>query len=129
MEKPKLTLIILHEQFAICRLEANAPVPDWALSTETFTSITRTQDELSIVCTEANVPNEIKSEKGWRALKVEGPLDFSVTGILASLAKPLAEAQVSIFTVSTFDTDYILVKEDKLDKAVKILSHFCDIKH
>jgi len=72
--------------------------------------------------------SNIKSEKNWRAFKVEGPLDFSLTGVLVSLADPLAEAQISIFAISTYDTDYLLVKDDDFKKAVKILETFCNVR-
>lgn len=116
----KLNLEIQRERYGVCRLERGASMPRWA--TGNFTSITRTGNELSIVCEEKNIPGEVKCEKGWRCLKVLGPLDFALTGILASLASPLAEAGVSIFAISTFDTDYLLVKEDVLDKTKQVLS-------
>ena len=121
----KLTLRILPMKLAICRLENNAEIPRWATE-NSFFSISKTDEELSIVCNEKNVPEKIKSEKNWRAIKVEGPLDFSLTGILASLANPLAAAKISIFAISTFDTDYVLVKNENVEKAVKILGEFCD---
>ena len=127
MENSKLSLSVLPDQLAVCRLNADAHIPVWALNPAVLTSITRTRDVLSIVCPQANVPAGIQTETGWKALKVEGPLDFSLTGILASLANPLAEAKISIFAISTFDTDYVLVKEENLAAAVKILSGFCDI--
>jgi hypothetical protein len=82
-----------------------------------FHSITRTAQELSIVCSESTVPKEVRSEAGFRALRVAGPLDFQLVGILLSLAQPLAEAGVSIFTLSTFDTDYVFVREEHLERA------------
>ncbi len=123
-----LALSILPLSLGICRLERSLPAPSWAVESEFF-SITRTDDELSIVCPECNIPANIKCEKNWRAFKVEGPLDFSLTGVLSSLASPLAEAGVSIFAISTFDTDYILVKKEKFEKATEILSKFCKIRH
>ncbi|MBS5925464.1 MAG: ACT domain-containing protein [Clostridium sp.] len=96
-------------------------VPLW-VDTKNFISITRTEDELSIVCIDKNIPNEIKSEKGWRVLKVEGPLDFSLIGILSKISGILAKEKISIFVVSTFDTDYILVKEESLENSIKVLS-------
>ena len=96
-------------------------VPLW-VDTKNFISITRTEDELSIVCIDKNIPNEIKSEKGWRVLKVEGPLDFSLIGILSDISGILAKEKISIFVVSTFDTDYILVKEENLVNSIKVLS-------
>jgi len=115
-----LTLSLLPGTFMICRLGAEAVVPDWA-SAGGLTSITRTGDELSIVCAEANVPEGVKSDRGWRCLKVAGPLDLSLTGVLASLANPLAEARINIFAISTFDTDYLLIKEEKISRALEVL--------
>ena len=88
---------------------------------KSFLSITYTQDELSLVCWDAQVPDDVKCERAWRALKVQGPLDFALTGILSSLSTPLSEHGIAIFAVSTFDTDYILVKEEKLSYATEVL--------
>jgi uncharacterized protein len=107
--------------FAICRLEPDAEIPSWALK-GSFFSLNRTTDELSIVCEQKNVPTTVKSEKEWRLFKVEGPLDFSLTGILASIANPLAQSKVSIFAISTFDTDYIMVKSSSLQAAIESLT-------
>lgn len=115
-----LMLLVLPGTLAICRLGPDAPIPDWARAGD-FCSITRTSDELSIVCTEAAVPDGVKSDRGWRCLKIEGPLDLSLTGVLASLLSPLAEAGISIFAVSTFDTDYLLVKAENLERAAEAL--------
>ena len=115
-----LTLALLEGRFAICRLGLGDEVPAWAAS-GAFTSVTRTRDELSVVCAEGAVPEGIRCEGGWRVFQVEGPLDFGLTGILASVAVPLAEAGVSIFAVSTFDTDYVMVKEENVDRAVAVL--------
>jgi hypothetical protein len=104
--------------FGICRLDKDAPIPEWAHIG--FSSITRTPDELSIVCKEEIVPERVICERGWHCLQVMGPLDFALTGILASLAAPLAEAGISIFAISTYDTDYFLVKE--LNRAIAVLS-------
>jgi hypothetical protein len=116
-----LALSLLPDTFTICRLSPDAPMPDWAL-TGGFFSVTRTADELSIVCPQSNVPPEIQCDRDWRCLKVEGPLDLSLIGILASLTVPLARAEVGIFAVSTYDTDYVLVKEKRLEEAVLVLS-------
>lgn len=105
---------------AICRLGPDNEIPNWAGSAA-FTSVTRTRTELSIVCPEDAVPDGIARESGWRILQVEGPLDFALTGVLASIAGPLAEAFVSIFAISTFDTDYVLVRESDVDGAVEAL--------
>ena len=116
-----LTLLVLPDTFAICRLSPDAPMPDWA-RTGGFLSVTRTADELSIVCPQSNVPPEIQCDRDWRCLKVEGPLDLSLIGILASLTAPLARAGIGIFAVSTYDTYYLLVKEKRLEEAVLVLS-------
>ncbi len=121
-----LTLSVMQEPLAVARLNPKDAIPSWAQEGYFF-SITRTKDELSIVCEESRVRADVKAEKGWRALKVEGPLDFALTGILVSLAAPLAEAKISIFAISTFDTDYILIKKENLKKAIGILSTFCKI--
>lgn len=117
----KLKLALLAEKYAICRLESGVSIPVWATSAD-FSSVTRTPDELSIVCPQENVPDGIECEKDWRCLKVEGKLDFSQTGILASLTVPLANAGISIFAISTFDTDCLLVKQKSLDRAIQVLS-------
>lgn len=127
MDEAKLTLSILPKKLAICRLEKNSTIPSWATDS-TFFSITKTEDELSIVCPENKVPPGVISEKNWRAFKVMGPLDFSLTGILASLANALDEAKISIIALSTFDTDYILVQNKNFEKAVKVLRTFCNVQ-
>jgi len=128
MQIPKLTLSILPEKLGICHFDKNSPIPDWALEKTNFTSITRTQDELSITLPQEKIPGGVLVEKDWRAFKLEGDLDLSSVGVIASLAKPLAEAQISIFNVSTYETNYILVEEKNLEKAKKILRKICNIK-
>jgi hypothetical protein len=98
-------------QFAVSHLAADALIPAWAL-TGPFTSITRNQNELSIVCPAENVPAEIKSQAHWICFKLEGPFAFTQTGILTSFINPLSQNEVPIFAISTFDTDYVLVPED-----------------
>jgi len=125
-----LTLSVLSEEFGVCRLESSTEIPTWATDTSFF-SITRTPEELSIVCLATSIPREILSERGWRCLKVHGPLNFDQTGILLLLAEPLAKAGISIFAVSTYDTDYVLVKGGNLPKALEVLrlaGHKCVIK-
>lgn len=117
---PTLDLALLPGTFAVVRLAAGAGVPAWALE-GAVTSITRTPDELSIVCDAAAVPGDARAERGWRAIRVAGTIDFALTGILASVLAPLAAAQVSIFAVSTFDTDYVLVREAALERALAAL--------
>jgi uncharacterized protein len=116
----RLDLLILDVGLAVCRLDPIAEIPAWVLRGEFF-SITRTADELSVVCPEAVVPSGVRSEKGWRAIRVSGTIDFTVVGVLAGLAEPLAVAGISLFAVSTFDTDYLLVKVQDLDRAIEVL--------
>ena len=112
-------LALVPDLLTICRLDARAPIPGWARGD--FVAITRTRDELSIVCAQSNAPDGIVCERDWRALRVVGQLDFTLTGILAALSAPLADAGISIFAISTFDTDYVLVKARDLDKATRVL--------
>jgi len=116
-----LALSVLPQRFALCRLDPDDVIPDW-VSGYSFWSVTRTDEELSVVLPGESLPSGWKAEKGWRCLKVLGPLDFSLTGILASLSAPLAEAGISIFAISTYDTDYVLVRDKDLDKAKNVLS-------
>lgn len=113
-----MRLNILDEIYAIAKLPPDAAIPEWAHGS--FVAITRTPEELSIVC--ANVPDHVEASRGWKCLKVPGPLDFALTGILASIASPLAAAGIPIFAISTFDTDYILVREADADRAVAIIA-------
>jgi hypothetical protein len=117
----KLTLIILRETFAICRLDKNAPIPDWVSQGSLF-SITRTKDELSIVCPQINVPKGIVCNQGWSCLKAKGLFDLSSTGIISSIARTLEQEGISLFSISTYDTDYFMVKEKDLEKAAFALS-------
>jgi len=116
-----LTLFALDNEFAVCRLPADASVPNWATDSKFF-SVTRTQDELSIVCAQTDVPSNIQVEPNWTCLKVQGPLDFSLTGVLNSLTMPLADAGISIFAISTFDTDYLMVKQNQLEATIQALT-------
>lgn len=113
-------LSVLDQRLAVCRLGPGQEVPAWATGSP-FYSMTRTPDELSVVCPEENVPAGVEHEAGWRALKLEGPFDLAQVGVLLPVAAPLAEAGVSIFVVSTHDTDYVLVKEEQLSIAVAAL--------
>ena len=115
-----LSLLLLDDTFAVCRLDSASSIPPWAIADELF-SITRTADELSIICRQDAVPEGILCERGWRCWRVAGTIPFSVVGILASLTAPLAEAGISVFAISTFDTDYLLVKEKDRAAAVEAL--------
>lgn len=120
MSDRMLTIKLLEEKYGVCRLNKTDSIPEWTKDSE-FLSVTRTLQELSIVCVENNIPSDIKCEKNWRILKVEGPLDFSLIGILASISSLLAQNKISIFAISTYDTDYILVRDKDVDKAVVAL--------
>ncbi len=124
MSEIDITVEWLPGRLAVCRLDAQAAVPDWALGASDsggLVSITRTEAELSIVAAEALVPAEAKAERGWAALRVVGQLDFSIVGVLAKLTGALAEAGIPCFAISTYDTDYILVKQRDADDATEAL--------
>jgi hypothetical protein len=121
MAEKILTMKLLKETFCVVRLEKDSEIPIW-INKDSFYSITKTDDELSIVCPQASVPKYSKMEKDWRILKIEGVLDFSLVGILAAISTLLAENKISIFAISTYDTDYILVKEDKINEAISVLN-------
>ena len=119
MEVKSLRISVLPLRLAVCRLPAEAALPSWLRGS--FTSVTRTPYELSIVCDDDAVPADVQAERGWRALQVEGPIPFEVTGVAAALVAPLAEAKISVFLLATFDTDYLLLKDEVFDAAVAVL--------
>jgi len=116
---PILNLVVHEGRLAIVRFPPDASLPAWAGGS--FLSLTRSEREMSLVCREALVPADLKCERGWRRLSVDGILDFSLTGILASVAGPLAEAGIPLFAVSTHDTDHFMVKDRHLLEAVAVL--------
>ena len=116
-----LVLTVLATPLVVVRLDATTPVPAWAWGGE-FCSVTRTADELSVVCSEPSVPPRDSARQRWRAFRVQGPLDFSMIGVLLALADPLAREDVSIFAISTHDTDYVLVREADLPRACVALA-------
>ena len=120
MQSKKHALDVLPERFGICRFGPNASIPDWALTCR-FYSITRTEEEVSVVCHEEAISQDTSCEKGWRCFKVKGPIDFSETWILASLAQPLARANISIFALSTYDTDYLFVRDKDISRTIEVL--------
>lgn len=117
----KLSLKLFNETYGICRLGSSEEFPIWAKGEE-FISVTKTKDELSIVCLEEGIPSDVKCERDWRILKVLGPLDLSLIGVLAEISTLLADVKVSIFAISTFDTDYILIKNKDVNRAAEVLS-------
>ncbi len=108
--------------YAIVRLAPDAPTPDWATIGD-FTSITRTADELSIVCPTENLPPDMRSSHRWISLKLKGPFRFSLTGVLQSFIDPLSYGQIPIFAISTYDTDYVLVQQEFIEAALDVLLH------
>ncbi|HEX6788586.1 MAG TPA: ACT domain-containing protein [Gaiellaceae bacterium] len=116
-----MKLYVLDELYAIVRLEPDADLPVW-LRGGHFWSATRTDSELSLVCREEDIPADASAERGWCALELAGPLDFSLTGVVAALVTPLADAEVPIFILSTFETDYLLVRERDLQRSVEALT-------
>ena len=109
---------LLDSRFAVARLDPDADVPAW-IPRGPFTSVTRTASELSIVCDEAAIPPDVRAEGGWRCLGLEGPIPFETVGIAAEFTRILAERGISVFVVSTFDTDYVLVQH--VDGAIEAL--------
>jgi enamine deaminase RidA (YjgF/YER057c/UK114 family) len=117
-----MEVAVLPETLAVCRLRASDRIPSWALELhEGFVSITRTPDELSVVCPQEAVPPDTEVEEDWRALVIPGPIPFEATGVLAALTVPLAEAGIPVFAISTYDTDYVLVRAKHLERALHVL--------
>ena len=115
-----LALSILPHKYAVCKLYPNGHIPTWALIGD-FVSLTRTHTELSVACMQENVPDEIQAERDWRCVQVQGSFDFSLAGVHASIAIPLAEANISILAIATYETDYILIKDTDLEHALEVL--------
>jgi hypothetical protein len=121
--RKKLVITILKGKYAVCKVDNVASILDFSKNSEFF-SITKTADQVSIVCSPDIIhANEFESEKNWKIMKLEGPLDFSLVGILASISTVLAKRDLSIFVISTYDTNYILVKDEDLETAINALSH------
>lgn len=122
---PKRALVPLtvpRDHLAICRLDSRQPLPSWAKGAkDEFFSATRTPDELSLIVAESRAPREAKCERGWRLIKVQGPLDFDLIGIIAGLSGTLADAGISIFALSTYETDYVMVKQADFEQALAAL--------
>lgn len=115
-----MDLAVMSQELAVCRLEEHEAVPDWAWRGE-LVSVTRARGELSIVCAAGAVPDGVQVERDWRALVVTTAMDFSVTGVASALSTPLAQAGVSVLPIATYDTDYFLVKGDRLADAIEAL--------
>ena len=117
----RLQLVIEEGRFGVCRLGAAERVPEW-VPNDGFCSVTRTREELSVVCDEVAIPSEVNCERGWRMLRVAGTQAFTLAGVLSSVLEPLATAEISIFAISTFNTDYVMVKAEDFERAVEMLA-------
>jgi hypothetical protein len=116
----RVSLTLLPDAMAICRLDAKSAIPSWAVEADWW-SVTRTRDELSVVCAEARIPAGVTASRGWRVLQFDGPLPLDQTGILASVTAPLAAAHVSVFALATFNTDYVLIPSAQRAAAIDAL--------
>lgn len=123
MASNRFPLLLLAEPFAVCRFDPADATPAEVLETGgPFACVVRSENEVSVVCVEEDVPEgATKVERGWRAFRLQGPVPFTTIGVVSGLTKPLAEAGVSVFIVSTFDTDYLLVRSDSVGRASKVL--------
>ena len=122
MGQRQLKISLLKDKYGICTLPNDAPIPDW-VSNESLASITRTDKELTIVCRQDIIPSELKSDLNWRCFKIDGSFDLNQIGVISSISSPLADAGISIYVISTYDTDYFLVKEDNLEQTISTLSN------
>ena len=119
MTHDALILTVLPGRMAVCRFAPDAPLPAWVFhSSAEFWCVMRTREELSVVCPEDDLPPSVEqAERGFRAFKLEGPIPFTTIGVIAGLTSPLAVAGISVFVLSTYDTDYLMVKEPMLEQA------------
>jgi hypothetical protein len=127
---PRLTLLVRPWQLAVCKFPADSPLPPWVLHAEAeFFSITRTPGELSVVCAEDDLPPSVSEhvERSWRAFELVGPIPFTSIGVISGLTAPLAAAAIGVFVISTYDTDYLLVKAANFTRARTILSGLFEV--
>ena len=115
-----MELTLLRQPLAVCRLDPESEIPEWARKGPFF-SLTRTPEEISLVCDDAVVPAGVRAERDWRAYRLKGPIPFTAIGVLSSLVAPLARSGISVFAISTFDTDYHLVRHGDAKKATLAL--------
>ena len=127
MSEIDITMEWLPGRYAVCRFDPSASIPGWALAGGGFVSITHSERELSIVAAESIVPAEVTAERGWAVMRVVGKLDFSIVGVLAMLTTALAKAKIPCFAISTYDTDYILVKQQDADDAAEALGKVAQV--
>lgn len=118
----QLPFIVIDGVFSLCRLAPGDAIPSWALPSSFYT-ISKTSDELSVVCESLYVPAEVKQDGNWRLLKIASVLNLSLTGITAKFSTTLANADINLCVIATYDTDYILVKQEKLQPAITALQH------
>lgn len=118
---PRVKLKLLDGDYGVARLHAEAPIPAWA-SGQGFLSISRTEDELSIMCRQERIPGEVQADTGWACFKLQGPFAFDETGIVLSVIEPLSTNGIGIFVVSTFDGDHLFVKAKDLEKSIGLLA-------
>ena len=121
MKQRQLQLSLLKDKYGICTLPNTAPIPDWAL-TQSLASITRTEKELTIVCRLEILPSQYQSDLKWRCFKIDGSFDLNQIGVISSISSPLADIGISIYVISTYDTDYFLIQEQNLEKTISVLS-------
>jgi hypothetical protein len=124
----ELILQTVGPMLAICRLPVGADLPEWVFG-KGFWSVTRSDQEISVVCAQDQVPPDVEAERQWRAFRLKGTLDLNLTGILYRLLEPLARGGISVFTLSTYHTDYLLVKEERYSEAVSLLGSICTIEN
>lgn len=117
---PRVKLQVLDGSYGVARLQASDPIPAWA-DGGGFVSISRTDDELSIVCREDRIPQDVRVDAGWSCFKFQGPFAFDETGIVLSVIAPLSTNGIGIFVISTFDGDHLLVKSNDLEKTRDLL--------
>jgi hypothetical protein len=121
VSRPQLPLLVLPNTVAVCRLPADAQIPGWTSNARAFLTVSRTAEELSITADQEAVPPGTMCERDYRPLRVRGTLPPNLVGILLAMAAPLADAKIAIFAISTYDTDYVLVKAGDLDRAIAAL--------
>jgi hypothetical protein len=119
--RPRLPLVVQPVTVAVCRLPAGTPVPEWAAGASSFLTVSRTPEELSITADQLVIPADVRCERDYRPIRVRGTLPPDLVGILLAIAEPLAAAGISIFAISTYDTDYVLVKARDLERAIAAL--------
>lgn len=129
MNEFKIVLQTNSDLLAVCRLLPTKTLPGWiSFERDKFISVTQTSDELSIVCSQDLVPLDIKAVKNWRIIRIKGQLDFALVGILKRVITPLSDNGISIYTISTYDTDYILIKDEQFNSAIDLLRKYFTIE-